>query len=136
MFDHYTTRRVTERVTENVNITEKRAPTDESVRLLMEMEKAAKEKILKSIKLDANHIKGQFILSHDHHNLYETIMFHFVLNGKEVRAEYTPKSLSGDRYADEQTILQGIVDEVARQIAITALTDLKDLFQTIKFAAS
>lgn len=135
MFDHYETRRVTERITENVNVTERRAPTDESVRLLMEMEKAAKDKILTSRRLDANHITGQFFREYDACNCYDNFIFRFKLNSKEIRAEYTPKSLSGNRRDDQEKILQGIVDEVAKQIAIHALMDMKELIRDISMAA-
>jgi ABC-type bacteriocin/lantibiotic exporter with double-glycine peptidase domain len=45
-------RHVTERVTQNVNIQEHRAPTDQSVQLLREFEQAARDKVIDSIRLE------------------------------------------------------------------------------------
>jgi len=45
-----------------VNVTEKRAPTDESVRLLRDMEEAAKRNIIKRISVDTTYIKCECIV--------------------------------------------------------------------------
>lgn len=52
MFDIHTHRHVTERVRESVTVHEHRAPTDESVRLLREMEQAARDKVVRAIRLE------------------------------------------------------------------------------------
>jgi hypothetical protein len=67
-------------------IVEKRAPTDESVKLLNEMQEKAKENIVKSVVIDSNELKivgfvyggGMSLgrLDHDYH-------VRFILNGKE-----------------------------------------------------
>ena len=52
MFDAYHVRNVTERVHSSVTVHEHRAPTDESVRLLRDMERAALEKVIQSVRLE------------------------------------------------------------------------------------
>lgn len=52
MFDIHAHRHVTERVHESVTVHEHRAPTDESVRLLREMEQAARDKVVQAIRLE------------------------------------------------------------------------------------
>lgn len=59
MFDTYIAPRPrTEYVTKTVNVTEQRAPTDESVKLLREMEAAADAKRIAALKLEGNAFKG------------------------------------------------------------------------------
>ncbi len=55
---HYHSTNTTQRITENVNVVEKRAPTDESVRLLKEMDAAIKSNILFQISVDDNSLNG------------------------------------------------------------------------------
>jgi hypothetical protein len=54
MFDihAHTHRHVTERVHESVTVHEHRAPTDESVRLLRDMERAARDQVVQAIRLE------------------------------------------------------------------------------------
>lgn len=56
MFDKYTVEGGTKHV--HTTITEKRAPTDDSVKLLREMEDAAENKLLSAIRLDTNAMPG------------------------------------------------------------------------------
>lgn len=70
--------------TVTATITEKRAPTDESIRLLNEFQEKAKENIIKSIVIDSNIAKCVCIYYQD--VLFDNkILFHirFILNGKE-----------------------------------------------------
>lgn len=46
----------------NFNVTEKRAPTDESVRLLREMEKEALNKIVKNIDLSNDQFSARLLV--------------------------------------------------------------------------
>ena len=49
----------------NFNVTEKRAPTDESVRLLREMEKEALNKIIKNNDLSNNQFYARLLVFED-----------------------------------------------------------------------
>lgn len=55
---HKHTSNVTERVTENINIVENRAPTDESMRILNELNAKAKDNILMNISVSNNTLNG------------------------------------------------------------------------------
>lgn len=72
-----------------VNITEKRAPTDESVRLLNEFEGKAKNNIVSKIHIDENYIKAVMILFQEE-LISDSLMLYgrFILNGKEYRIEH------------------------------------------------
>lgn len=59
MFDKY----FTNRYPSQINVTEKRAPTDESVKLLSEFEQAAYKKFIRSVPLKNNVIEGEILVS-------------------------------------------------------------------------
>ena len=104
---YYNHRSVTERVTENVNVKEYRAPTDESLKLLKELDQTAKNNILFSITNKDNVINGTILaiatgfssLPHltDNPNVIRTassmmdveIHYRFTLNGKEYNGKDT-----------------------------------------------
>jgi hypothetical protein len=67
MFDsyHLHNRNVTEQVTKNVSVTEKRAPTDESVKILTEMEDAVRARFLKKQILNSNVFRAYLVFSED-----------------------------------------------------------------------
>lgn len=71
----------------DVRVTEKRAPTDDSVRLLREMEAAAKAEVLAAIPLESNTFKGEMLVSEIGHRpgMAVTILFDF--NGKRCKAQ-------------------------------------------------
>ena len=64
MFDHFSTHRHhtsgPSRV--DVNVTEKKAPTDESVRLLAEMQQKVIDNVLGQLKIDVNRVTGEIIV--------------------------------------------------------------------------
>ena len=71
-----------------VNITEKKAPTDESVRLLNEMQDKAQRNIIATIKIEENFLKAVAIYYRDE-MVMDRITYHirFKLNGKEYTIE-------------------------------------------------
>lgn len=71
-----------------VNITEKKAPTDESVRLLNDMQEKAQRNIVATIKIDENHLNAVAIYYQDD-RIHNRIIYHirFGLNGKEYTVE-------------------------------------------------
>jgi hypothetical protein len=79
MFD--TIRQVTEHVTKNVNITEHRAPTDESVRLLKELEEKAQQKIIDSIRVADTNFECVVHCLDDFKNSQYILFAKFSMNG-------------------------------------------------------
>lgn len=69
MFDtvhqHHTTRHTTQRVTEKVNVTEYRAPTDESVKLLNEMQAKAYDNIIYHVIVKNNTYEAMVMVSYN-----------------------------------------------------------------------
>lgn len=90
MFDRYfvdARGRVGERVGSiNMEVVERRAPTDDSVRLLREMEGQARAAVLASIPLESNTFKGEMLVTALDHKpaLQVTILFEF--NGRRCKA--------------------------------------------------
>lgn len=71
-----------------INVTEKRAPTDESVRLLNEMEAKALQNIVHKIVIDENHLKGVVVFYKDEFMFNGfTLFIKFILNEKEYSFE-------------------------------------------------
>jgi hypothetical protein len=71
-----------------VNITEKKAPTDESVRLLNNMQDKAQRNIIATIKIEENFLKAVAIYYRDE-MISDRMTYHirFELNGKEYMIE-------------------------------------------------
>lgn len=83
MFDTLIAPTRTEYVTKKV--IEKRAPTDESVRLLKEFEEAARDKIEKTYRLDFNGFKCLVQAYTDCMNQEEVHEIHYDFNGSKQR---------------------------------------------------
>jgi hypothetical protein len=115
MFDTYNVKG--EPYCTNVTVTEKRAPTDESVKLLREMESAAKKEVLKSIRLDGNEFKGVVHISQDFMSDQYVVVAVFDLNGKRIQAEARQGTLRAT--ADELflRLRDAAAEQIANQIA-------------------
>ena len=95
-----------------VSVTEQRAPTDESVRLLREMEDKAAKQVLEAMRLESNTFKGVVQKQYDamtDDNIYRCA---FELNGKRLMVD-APRQ----RHEELEQFLPRFRDEVARKIA-------------------
>ena len=66
----------------NVDVTEKRAPTDESVKLLREMEQRAQEQVLKAISVNNTEVDGVLHMMRNPLSCTYTFRFLYQINGK------------------------------------------------------
>lgn len=109
------------RVTEHVTHThvEKRAPTDESVRLLKEMEEKAEAKILESIAVTGNGFEGVAHRMSDFMSGREIWRMVFSLNGKRLAAEHS--FVPTDR-RELGRQMEAFRDAIAKEIATHILT--------------
>lgn len=98
-----------------VNVNEKRAPTDESVRLLSEMEAAAVAKVIASIRVADTHFEGVVYSQRDYMNDRLLVSVNFSMNGKKLVAK---SHFDGH---DEGKDIERLIDSVARQIAVEVL---------------
>jgi hypothetical protein len=68
-------------------VTENRAPTDQSVRLLREMEAKAREQVEKSMKLPSNELNGVIHFSYDMMSCCKKAAVFYNLNGNQHRVD-------------------------------------------------
>lgn len=83
MFDTYVNRHTTEYVDRNINVTEHRAPTDVSVKLLNEMTEKALKNIVSNFSTTNNTLQTRVAVFIDCRNGDRQFLCKFILNGKE-----------------------------------------------------
>lgn len=119
MFDTYVAPTRTEYVTRRVEVTENRAPTDASVKLLKEMEQAADAKRIASMQMPGNLFKGVVEIYETMHDDNVHARAVFDINGNRMAAEATQP-----RSDDRQELLATLHEKVAAKIASTILVDM------------
>jgi len=111
--------------TENVTITEKRAPTDESIRLAKDYEERIWKDVTRATVEDIKGIDAQFVAAELlYHDMSKHIMFK--INGRPCRVRYEPR-FSGDSHSVMRDIAEKITAEILGQIGAL---DAKRLFAT------
>lgn len=107
----------------NVSITEKRAPTDESLRLLSEMKQRALEEVYQSIPLDNNIFKGIIYFQKDVLFDNKSIKIVFEWNGKRIVHDSKISSFEIN-YKNQEEIIEQIINELSRTIAVEILSQI------------
>jgi hypothetical protein len=129
MFDTYETGSGNQNHYYRTEITEKRAPTDESIRLLREMEQKAQEQVINALRLDGNEFK--FIIQHLWSEMEYSHKFIMIydLNGKRIVVKAALPSMKQDK----QKVADMLIDELAKSIASELLRDqLSEAFKSWK----
>lgn len=106
----------TEYVTQTVKIEERRAPTDESVRLLKEFEEKAREKIESSINVGGNGFECTIITERDVLSMDVVAAALFKLNGISLKATARIKDFDLKKKGPGDFAI-ALRDEVAKVIA-------------------
>lgn len=104
---------------QTTTVTEKRAPTDESVRLLKEMEQAAEDKLLSITRLKENRLDATWHLFENPAQDNMEAICRFMLNGQEHRIKI-PIERSMRYQPDEigTKIHEAITREIAAVLAV------------------
>ncbi len=97
-------------------VTEKRAPTDESVKLLREMNAAAKQEIITAIRVENCAIECIVHILNNHLNGTIDFIVIYKLNGVQRSVEYSSKT-----FDNEEKTITGVIDAVARDIVVNTL---------------
>lgn len=113
MFDTY--RLGTPDVHVHHNVTEKRAPTDESVRLLREMEQAAEKKVLETIRV-ANTV-SECVVHVMRDDFSDTTKYRCIYKLSGARRTVNYEHVRG-RNVERGAGLRGLCDAVAKDIAV------------------
>lgn len=129
MFNTYTF--PTKHVTEHVH--EHRAATDESVRLLHELEKEAANKVLSVNQIQNNFLKAHWTVIDDPIKMELTAVCRFAINGKEIRFETVIERPFHSQNAARK-VIRGVIDrlseELVRQLLMTPLLISKSVLNT------
>lgn len=122
MFNITTVQNPTQFVDRHIETHEHRAPTDESVKLLREMEKAVARKTISVHRLTNNTIDAVWHLRDDPMGLELTGHCRFILNGKPIEFELPlERHYRNDDHA--RTIITAIIDRIAKEIATKLLIE-------------
>ena len=101
----------------NVSVTENRAPPDESVRLLREMEQKAEREILQAVRLDGNEFKGVMHKTYDPMTDEDRYAVIFELNGKRYKIiESCQRGETMEKFV--QRLRDAVANELSRAIII------------------
>ena len=111
-----------------------RAPTDESVRLLKEMEQAARDKIIDAIRLEGNGFNCVVHVMLDAMSDQRITRAVFMINGHREEVEVRTPMLD----SEPKKIAEELRDAIARKIATIMLGDkvLSPLWADARFSAS
>lgn len=103
-----------------VDIVEKRAPTDESVKLLREMEEKITANIISMSKIEDNIFNIKWYILSDQYSWEDTCKCIFTLNGKE----YDFKFLLPSKYTDTSQIIPKIREMILEKLTNVLGQDL------------
>lgn len=103
----------------HVTVTEKRAPTDDSARLLSELEKAARDKITASVRLENTLIDGVIHQMRDHIHAQTDYRIQVKINGKQSEIRRT---ITGEKTQDQtaEILHRAVADHIASLLLIDA----------------
>jgi len=87
---------------------EHRAPTDDSIRILREMEVKARQQVADSFVFTDNRFNGSVTVMHNELTPDRTVYVRFTLNGREYKDHFVVQdvSLMLDRHAAEELLLE------------------------------
>lgn len=104
-----------------LEVKEHRAPTDESARLLKELEQEAMNKIVAMGKVEDNKFNTKWYILQCNADFEQTCKCIFTLNGKEYDLEFR---LPHDRYQDSSNIIPQIRERIIEKLGQILLEDL------------
>lgn len=116
MFNRTIVHQAPDHIRAEITVTEKRAPTDDSVRLLREMEAKAKAEVIKAVAINDNLFNGVIHTMFDALSHRTTVRLVYSMNGKKLTTDY---HIDDSRSLDDS--IAGLIDAVARDIAIEIL---------------
>jgi hypothetical protein len=105
--------RPTSYVPGHVTVTEKRAPTDESVRLLREMEDKAEQQVVEAVKVGDAVFECVVHMIREPMSLDTICRAIFSLNGKQISVD----SRTSDYNSKPEDVARALVEAVSRRIA-------------------
>jgi hypothetical protein len=98
------------------HVTHHHAPTDESVRLLREMEAKAKAEVERSIRVEDSLLKCVAQVWTDLYNMQRCFAVHFSINGRKMKVEH-----HADMDGKPEEIARALHEKIAGEIAAHVL---------------
>ena len=117
-----------------VTITEKKAPTDESLRLLLEMQEKVRKSIINTERINNNVIDGiLFTFAPQMGSLDQTLFFRFKINGIEhvIEDTYTGQDMS--KHQCREDMVKRIISKLSTSIAVHLFRDANDFWYNALF---
>lgn len=123
MFNTYHTHRTAAPYPQHVESHEHRAPTDESVRLLREMEQKAIDSVIHAIRCDANQFKFRATVMENHRAFNKIARIQFSLNEQAIdfEVEFPRKISSIEETAS--ALKKAITEKLAEVLVINLAED-------------
>lgn len=99
-----------------IAISEHRAPTDDAMRLLNEMQEKSKENLIERYIIEDNDLKGGVFIFKDFRTENFEIVVHFTLNGKEHTVERSVPSWSKDSWDHKTELAKAMISAIAEAL--------------------
>ena len=121
----------------NTSVIEKRAPTDESVKLLQEMQQKAFDSVFLQYRVDTNVVNGMvsYILNDFEIPFATIILWHFNLNGEqyEIKEEFKEieAKMKGKEFA-MRSLFEKVANKLAEQMMQNAIENETVVKELIK----
>jgi len=110
-------------VNKNTKVVEQRAPTDDSIRLLKEMQEKVWGQVKDAIPIESQGFKGTVVVRQDMQSFSPIVAIGYELNGVRDTFEHEIRMA---RAKDGREIVSEIISELGRHIAARMLLDLHD----------
>jgi hypothetical protein len=109
-----------------IEVTEKKAPTDESIKILKEFEQAAMDKIVAMGKVEDNVINFKWYITYDPYSLDggDVCKCYFTLNGKEYDFQFVLPCPRYARYGKTSEIVEKIRENMLQKLGEIFIMDL------------
>lgn len=106
----------------HVNVTEKKAPTDESLRLLSEMEAAVEKRVIERGRVENTVLDIKWIVIQERDGYTKTCHCRFILNEKEFSFSFECyEYISGRKKQLIDHIFKNVQEQIARLITFNLL---------------
>ena len=119
---------------DEIKVTEKKAPTDESIRLLNEFQQKAFDNVVECVQLSNNELTDvTYWLYPDHYSFNQRVRIRFKLNGKVKDFEFTLPHERTNKADILKNIMEKIYTEISRDILVgfveNNLSELKNIYK-------
>ena len=111
----------------NTTVHEHKAPTDDSIRLAVEMREKALESVIDSIKVQSNSFSGQVAQMIDPATFEKCIVVIFALNGKRFKIKVSYDFMLTLSTNDMRKRYELVAEEMSKAIALELIKDIGEI---------